>query len=48
MDYVRELVRENYIGSEAIEAVNSQRDPPNHGIGLQPVNKGHEKGTRVI
>ena len=43
MEYVRELVRTSYIGSEAIAAVNSQRDPPTHGIGLQPVKRGDEK-----
>ena len=40
MEYVRELVRVGYIGPEAIEAVNSRRDPPNHGIGLQPAGRG--------
>jgi hypothetical protein len=43
MEYIQELIRVNFIGSEATEAVNSQRDPPNHGIGLQPGKRGDEK-----
>ena len=45
MEYVRELVGVGYIGPEAIQAVNSRRDPPNHGIGLQPAGRGRGLGA---
>jgi hypothetical protein len=45
MEYVRELVRVGYIGPEAMQAVNSRRDPPNHGIGLQPAGRGRGRGA---
>ncbi|KAI2793095.1 hypothetical protein POX_b03143 [Penicillium oxalicum] len=35
MEYVRYLVAKDLIGAEAIEIVQSKRDPPAHGIGLQ-------------
>lgn len=34
MEYIRYLVSKGYLGSEAIEIVQSKRD---HGIGLQSV-----------
>lgn len=37
MDYVRYLVAKGNIGAEAIEIVQSKRDPPTHGIGLRRV-----------
>lgn len=37
MEYVRSLVAKGYIGAEAIEIVQSHRDPPTFGIGLRPV-----------
>ncbi|QKX58274.1 uncharacterized protein TRUGW13939_05396 [Talaromyces rugulosus] len=37
MEYVRRLVDLGYIDASAIQIVQSKRDPPTHGIGLQPV-----------
>lgn len=37
MEYVRYLVEKGYIGAEAVDIVQSQRDPPTHGIGLRAV-----------
>ncbi|GIK07578.1 hypothetical protein Aspvir_003244 [Aspergillus viridinutans] len=37
MEYVRHLVAKGYIGTQAVEIVQSKRDPPTHGIGLRPV-----------
>lgn len=37
MEYVRSLVAKGYIGAEAIDIVQAQRDPPSHGIGLRAV-----------
>jgi hypothetical protein len=37
MEYVRHLVAKGYIGAQAIQIVQSHRDPPNFGIGLRPV-----------
>jgi hypothetical protein len=39
MDFVRRLVQMGYIGEGAIDVVQSKRDPPSHGIGLQPVGQ---------
>ncbi|KAJ5085491.1 hypothetical protein N7532_010262 [Penicillium argentinense] len=36
MEYIRHLVGKRLIGSGAIQIVQSKRDPPNHGTGLQP------------
>lgn len=36
MEYVRHLVAKGLIGEDAIQIVQSKRDPPTHGIGLQP------------
>ncbi|KAJ5664661.1 hypothetical protein N7462_011474 [Penicillium macrosclerotiorum] len=36
MDYIRHLVGRRLIGSEAIQIVQSKRDPPTHGLGFQP------------
>ncbi|KAJ6134499.1 hypothetical protein N7523_000821 [Penicillium sp. IBT 18751x] len=36
MEYVRNLVGKHLIEPEAIQIVQSQRDPPTHAIGLQP------------
>ncbi|CAG7935421.1 unnamed protein product [Penicillium salamii] len=36
MEFVRHLVSKGLIAAEAIQIVQSKRDPPNHGIGLQP------------
>ena len=35
MEYVRHLVAKGLIGEDAIQIVQSKRDPPTHGIGLQ-------------
>ncbi|KAL3473550.1 hypothetical protein BJX99DRAFT_233375 [Aspergillus californicus] len=47
MDYVRLLVAKGFIGDEAIEIVQSRRDPPGHGIGLQPMIGLSTSGIRV-
>jgi hypothetical protein len=39
MEYVRHLVAKGLIGAEAIQVVQSKRDPPSHGIGLQPAGQ---------
>lgn len=39
MDFVRHLVSKSLITAEAIQIVQSKRDPPNHGIGLQPAGR---------
>jgi hypothetical protein len=39
MEYVRRLVDLRYIGADAIEVVQSKRDPPTHGIGLQLIGR---------
>jgi hypothetical protein len=36
MEYIRHLVSKRLIEPEAIQIVQSRRDPPTHGIGLQP------------
>ncbi|KAJ5585838.1 hypothetical protein N7450_005625 [Penicillium hetheringtonii] len=35
MEYIRHLVGKRLIGSEAIHIVQSKRDPPSHGVGIQ-------------
>ncbi|RJE22376.1 hypothetical protein PHISCL_05279 [Aspergillus sclerotialis] len=40
MEYVRRLVQLGYIDASAVQVVQSLRDPPTHGIGLQPVGRG--------
>ncbi|KAJ5291056.1 hypothetical protein N7478_000307 [Penicillium angulare] len=35
MEYIRHLVSKKLIGSDAIQTVQSKRDPPSHGVGLQ-------------
>jgi len=37
MDYVRRLVDLKLIEEAAIDVVQSKRDPPGFGIGLQPI-----------
>ncbi|KAL4902237.1 hypothetical protein BDW74DRAFT_181086 [Aspergillus multicolor] len=37
-DYIRHLVNMGYLDAEALEIVQSKRDPPSHGIGLLPVS----------
>ncbi|KAJ6155902.1 hypothetical protein N7470_006468 [Penicillium chermesinum] len=39
MEYVRYLVAKGLIGEEAIQIVQSKRDPPAFGIGLRPVRQ---------
>jgi len=39
MDFVRRLVQINYIGEAAVNIVQSKRDPPNHGVRLQPAGQ---------
>ncbi|KAL9114743.1 MAG: hypothetical protein Q9227_001422 [Pyrenula ochraceoflavens] len=36
MDYVRHLVAMEYVSDDAINIVQSKRDPPSHGITLSP------------
>jgi hypothetical protein len=36
MEYIRHLVAKHFIQPEAIQIVQSRRDPPTHGIRLQP------------
>jgi hypothetical protein len=36
MEFVRYLVCKGLIVAEAIQIVQSKRDPPNHRIGLRP------------
>lgn len=36
MEFIRSLVAKGLLDSEAIRVVQSKRDPPSHGIGLQP------------
>jgi hypothetical protein len=43
-DYVKRLVAAGYIGEDAVSIVQARRDPPSHGIGLQPA--GREQGGR--
>ncbi|PGH26515.1 hypothetical protein AJ80_01829 [Polytolypa hystricis UAMH7299] len=45
MEYVRRLVDLGYIDASAIAIVQSKRDPPNHGIGLQPAGRGKGAGS---
>jgi len=37
MEFVRQLVSQRLIESEAIQIVQSRRDPPSHGIGLRSI-----------
>jgi hypothetical protein len=39
MDYVRLLVDKGYINTEAIAAVQNERDPPDHGVGLRHIGR---------
>lgn len=43
MDYVRRLVELGYIDAEAVSIVQGERDPPGHGITLQPVGHRNAK-----
>lgn len=47
MEYVRRLVHLGYIGADAIGIVQSKRDPPTHGVGLQPIGRGQGRGRGV-
>ncbi|EZF31562.1 hypothetical protein TMEN_2707 [Trichophyton mentagrophytes] len=40
MEYTRHLVHLGYLEEEAIQLVQSKRDPATHGIGLQPLGRG--------
>ncbi|ORY04130.1 hypothetical protein BCR34DRAFT_572953 [Clohesyomyces aquaticus] len=40
IEFVRKLVEVGYLDSEAVELVQSKRDPPSFGIGLRPVPGG--------
>ncbi|QSS66056.1 hypothetical protein I7I51_06907 [Histoplasma capsulatum] len=44
MDYVHRLVHHQYLNENAIQIVQSARDPPNHGVGLNPVGGGRGRG----
>ncbi|KAI1905855.1 hypothetical protein LOZ12_005065 [Ophidiomyces ophidiicola] len=44
MDYVRRLVSLGYIDQSAIQIVQSERDPPTHGVGLNPAGAGRGRG----
>ncbi|KAL6400319.1 hypothetical protein AUP68_16017 [Ilyonectria robusta] len=39
MDFVRRLVELEYVPSEAVQIVQSHRDPPEFGIDLRPLNQ---------
>ncbi|KAJ0415297.1 hypothetical protein BJY00DRAFT_317938 [Aspergillus carlsbadensis] len=39
MDYIRHLVAKGYIDAQAIEIVQSKRDPPEFGIALRPAGQ---------
>ncbi|KAJ5898708.1 hypothetical protein N7504_008996 [Penicillium tannophilum] len=39
MEYIRHLVGKRLIGSDAIRTVQSKRDPPYHGVGLQSTTR---------
>lgn len=39
IEFVRYLVAKGLIAAEAIQIVQSKRDPPNYGIGLQPAGR---------
>ncbi|PLB37149.1 uncharacterized protein BDW47DRAFT_107469 [Aspergillus candidus] len=39
MEYIRHLVRKGLVDASAVEIVQSKRDPPGHGIGLQPAGR---------
>ncbi|KAK2836833.1 hypothetical protein FQN49_006681 [Arthroderma sp. PD_2] len=38
MEFIERLVSRKYIEAEALCTAESQRDPPTHGVGLQPVS----------
>ncbi|KAJ5232652.1 hypothetical protein N7468_005608 [Penicillium chermesinum] len=40
MEYIRHLVSKRLIDSDAIRIVQSKRDPPSHGVGLQSMLRG--------
>jgi hypothetical protein len=40
MDFVKRLVQAGCIGEDAVDIVQSKRDPPSHGIGLQGAGRG--------
>jgi hypothetical protein len=44
MEYVQRLVQVNYLNAAAIDIVQSKRDPPEFGIGLNPVGRGRGGG----
>ncbi|EEQ35033.1 hypothetical protein McanMca71_001771 [Microsporum canis] len=44
MEYVRHLVQLQYLDAGAIQIVQSKRNPPTHGIGLQPIGRGRGLG----
>lgn len=37
MEYIHHLVAKGYIEAQAIQIVQSKRDPPTFGIGLRPI-----------
>ncbi|GKZ36443.1 hypothetical protein AbraIFM66950_007515 [Aspergillus brasiliensis] len=39
MEFVRHLVAQGLLEGDAAQIVQSKRDPPAHGIGLQPVGR---------
>jgi hypothetical protein len=40
MDFVKRLVQAGYIGQDAVDIVQSKRDPPSHGTGLRGAGRG--------
>lgn len=44
MEYVHRLVHLQYLDAGAIQIVQSKRDPPTHGVGLQPLGRGEGLG----
>ena len=39
MEYIGLLIKRGYVAEEALTIAQSQRDPPDHGIGLRPVQQ---------
>ncbi|EFE43416.1 hypothetical protein TRV_01801 [Trichophyton verrucosum HKI 0517] len=40
VEFVDKLIEKNYIHAQAREIVQAHRDPPSHGVGLQPAGRG--------
>lgn len=47
MDFLRFLLNKGYISQAAYDLAQSQRDPPGHGVGLQPVVRAAAGATGI-